>query len=140
MIDRTNVLVYIFKRNPFQLLILRRTSDPKGVWQPVSGGVEGSENFIDTVKREVMEETSITKYLDIIDLDYSFDFYVPSSDRLMRDHCFGYHVENETEPTLSHEHDLYKWVSYEEALDTLEYDENKIVLTMLLDRLGEFDD
>ena len=133
-IDRENVLVYIYTTNPFKVLVLKRLIDPVGVWQPVSGGIEKNENHIDTIIREVREETGITSHIKIIDLDYTFEFYVPSSDRNMRDYCYGMEVSEEYNVTLT-EHSEYKWLPYKEAYDLLEYDENKTVLTMLRDKI-----
>lgn len=135
LLDRTNVLVYVFKSKPFKILILRRNESPVGIWQPVSGGVEEGEKLLDTVKREVYEETGITQYKKIIDLNYSFSFYVASTKRVMIDYCFAIEVENDLMIKLSSEHDNYLWLSYMEAMDLLEFDENKKALSMLNDRI-----
>ena len=133
LIDRVNVLAFVFVRDPFKVLLLRRIVTPVGVWQPVSGGVEIGETHIDTVKREVIEETGITSALNIIDLEYSFSFYVPSSKRVMVDFCFGYEIEKEIGIRISKEHDEYLWLDYHDALKLLTFDENSKVLKILME-------
>ena len=123
----------MFVRDPFKVLLLRRIVTPVGVWQPVSGGVEIGETHIDTVKREVIEETGITSALNIIDLEYSFSFYVPSSKRVMVDFCFGYEIEKEIGIRISKEHDEYLWLDYHDALKLLTFDENSKVLKILME-------
>ncbi len=131
LLDRTNVLVYIYKRNPFKVLVLRRNESPVGIWQPVSGGVEQGEDLLEAVKREVFEETGITKAGKITDMEYSFTFYVQSTKRVMIDYCYSLEVENNTIVKISNEHDMYQWLSYGEAIEIFEFDENKKVLQML---------
>ena len=127
MIDRYNVLVLIFVRNPFKLLVLKRADFPVGVFQPVSGGVELGEEHIETVVREVYEETLISDYLNIYDLDYSFTFEVNGEmgKRKMK-------VKDELRITISEEHSEYEWCNIDKAMELLTFEENKIVLTKLL--------
>ncbi|KFZ25779.1 MAG: dihydroneopterin triphosphate pyrophosphatase [Candidatus Izimaplasma bacterium HR2] len=134
MIDRYNVLVLIFVRNPFKLLVLKRADFPVGVFQPVSGGVELGEEHIETVVREVYEETLISDYLNIYDLDYSFTFEVNGEmgKRKMKDTCFAMEVKDELRITISEEHSEYEWCNIDKAMELLTFEENKIVLTKLL--------
>ncbi|MBL4937881.1 NUDIX domain-containing protein [Clostridium sp. YIM B02515] len=74
MIKRVNVQVFIFCNNPsFKVLILKRIPERSGYWQPVSGGVEKGEELIETVLREVSEETGIKNIKSVLDLEYTFD-------------------------------------------------------------------
>ena len=60
MIGRVNVQVLVFKKHPmFRILILQRVPGRNSYWQPISGGIERGEKPIDTVKREVFEETGL---------------------------------------------------------------------------------
>lgn len=75
MTERTNVQAFVFSVNPsFRVLILKRTPERSGYWQPVSGGIENGEEPAIAVVREVFEETGITGIRNIIDLDYTFAY------------------------------------------------------------------
>lgn len=52
--------------------------------------------------------------------------------QVMIDYCYSLEVENDTEVKISSEHDMYHWLSYEEAIEIFEFDENKKVLQMLM--------
>lgn len=44
MIERTNIQALVFSTNPsFKALILKRTPERSGYWQPVCGGIENGE-------------------------------------------------------------------------------------------------
>ena len=137
MVDRTNVLVLIFVRKPFKILILKRAVSPVGVLQPVSGGVEQGEEYLATVVREVYEETAINEFLDILDLDYSFTFEVDGEmgKRTMKDVCFAMEVKDILTIKLSIEHSEYEWCNQDKAIELLTYEENRIALTKLLERI-----
>ena len=63
MIGRENVQVFLFTRNPkFMILILKRIPEREGHWQPVSGGIKEGEKPVDTLRREVYEETGINEF------------------------------------------------------------------------------
>ena len=60
MLTRTNVQAFVFSVNPsFKVLILKRTPERSGYWQPVSGGIDNGEEPEATVVREVFEETGM---------------------------------------------------------------------------------
>jgi len=96
MIKRTNVQVFIFSTNPsFRVLILKRTPERSGYWQPVCGGIENGEESKEAVIREIFEETGIANGKDIIDLNYTFSYKETKNGTLMdmRDICFAFEVE-----------------------------------------------
>ncbi|MFX1411267.1 MAG: NUDIX domain-containing protein, partial [Promethearchaeota archaeon] len=118
MIGRTNIQVLIFTRNPeFKCLILKRTPERSGYWQPVSGGVKNREKVLDAVKREILEETGIEKLKKIYDLNYNFTYEEPKNGILMkmRDICFAAEINNETNIKLSKEHEKYIWCTEKKA-------------------------
>ena len=134
------VLVFLYKKvgnDYFYCIFLRKNN----VWQGISGGVEDDEALIDTVKREVLEETgnvvsniielssvsSIPVVSVVGDFRFGDDIYVIS------EYSFG--VECSGDIVLSSEHKDYKWMSYAEAISCLEYDSNKTALWELNERL-----
>lgn len=135
MLKRINIQVIVFTRTPeLKFLILKRTPERSGYWQPVCGGVEKGERPIETVKREIMEETGIEKLKKIYDLDYTFSYKEPKNGILMkmRDICFAAEVNNETEIDLSNEHEKYKWSTLNEAKKTLTWKPSLKALNKLM--------
>lgn len=135
MVERTNVQAFVFCKHPFfKVLILKRTPQRSGYWQPVCGGVEKGEEPRDTVKREVFEETGITDIKSIMDLDYTFTYREPKNGLVldMRDICFAVEVGEALEITLSEEHEEYRWCSYDEAKEYLKWEHNLKALNKLM--------
>lgn len=139
MIDRTNVQVLIFAKNPkVKFLILKRTPERSGYWQPVCGGVEQGEKLEDTVKREVFEETGIRNIKSIIDLNYTFKYCEPKNGKqmMMQDYCFAVEIEEVVDIRISDEHERYVWCTYEEAMNYLKWEHNIIALKKLVNKLN----
>ena len=138
MIKRTNIQAFIFSKNPsFKILILKRIPERGGYCQPVCGGVESRENLIETVIREVFEETGISNIKSILDLDYTFTYREIKEGELMemQDYCFTVEINNITNIKLSDEHEEYKWCSYNQAKEILKWEHNLIDLEKLMCRI-----
>lgn len=136
MIKRTNVQAFVYSINPsFKVLILKRTPERSGYWQPVCGGVENGEELKGTVIREVFEETGITNIKSIIDLNYTFTYSETKKGELMdmQDFCFAVEINSISDIELSDEHEEYKWCSYTEAKEYLKWEHNLIALEKLMD-------
>ena len=134
------VLVFLYKKvnnNYFYCIFLRKS----GIWQGISGGVEDDEALIDTVKREVLEETGIvvsnimelSSVSSIPVVDVVGDYIFGSDVYVIPEYSFG--VECSGDIVLSSEHKEYKWMPYDEAIKCLEYDSNKTSLCELNERL-----
>lgn len=141
------VLVFLYRKNrnnEYEYCIFYRKK--MQIWQAISGGVEDDETLIETVKREVLEETNI-EVNDIFELSsvssipvvnvtgkftWGDDIYV------VTEYSFGVFTEN-NEIKLSSEHKQYGWFSFDEAYEKLEFDSNKTALWELNQRLLNFD-
>ncbi len=75
---KRKALVVIYWENPkshdLQILLLRRPNTDGGYWQPVTGGVDQGEDFIDGALREAKEESGFrfSKKPKSIGLNYAF--------------------------------------------------------------------
>jgi dihydroneopterin triphosphate diphosphatase len=135
MINRTNVQVFVFFKNPtFSVLVLKRTPERSGYWQPVCGGVENGEDMIEAALREVSEETGIEKVEFVIDLEYTFTYKETKNGILMdmQDFCFAVEIENTFDIQLSDEHEEFRWCSYREAKTYLKWEYSLIALDKLM--------
>lgn len=124
-------------------LLIKRTPQDGGYWQPVTGTLNDGERLLDCARRELNEETGI-RAEDIIDISevlYKFDWKNKHGDTILE---FVYAVQYpaNTEIILSpEEHDDYKWCSFNEAMETLYTGNNKNALKtvngILLERLNK---
>lgn len=138
MIGRVNVQVFIFKQNPiFKILILKRIPEREGHWQPISGGIEEGEKPIDTIKREVYEETGIKELERVIDLEYNFIFSTMWHGKLtqMREICYATEIKKALLIRLSDEHEEYKWCTKDKAKMYLKWEHNLIAFNKLINLL-----
>lgn len=96
-----------------QILVLQRSEKTRGggKWSLPGGAMEHNETPIDSIKREIMEETK----LEVTDIKpFSFKSYANKGDFVL---IIGYVCRTESdEVTLNWEHDNYKWLTKDEAL------------------------
>jgi 8-oxo-dGTP pyrophosphatase MutT (NUDIX family) len=104
-----------------QILLLHRAPGRvlSGLWQGVSGATEHDETIVAAALRETREETGIAG--DSVEAFYHLDFVAQflwqPIDSIMSSVYFALRVSPATEPVLSDEHDAYRWVASEDALD-----------------------
>ena len=104
---------------PVEVLLIRRAPGRilPGLWQCVSGSIEGGERVALAAVREVTEETGFD--LDAIEAFYDLDlvnqFHEPSVDAVLLSAVFAARVRNGQEPSLSHEHTAFRWLALEDA-------------------------
>lgn len=133
---KKKIQAYIFKKTMrgYEFLLLKRDKDHGSIWQPITGKVEPHEEIFDAAKREIKEETGLSGFIKIIDLEYSFKFKDKKGE--FEEYAFGFEVSPETEEIItSSEHQNYSWVNSETASELLYWDSNKQVLKLLHDKL-----
>ncbi len=117
---------WVFRVAPdrgLEILLMRRAPDRiyPGIWQCVTGRLEGDEKVVDAALRELEEETGITTpdLEALYGLDQVNLFHADHVDALMAEAVFAAHLKGGVEPRLSHEHDDVLWVSPDEARETV---------------------
>ena len=133
MKENHKIQIIVFKKTEEQILylLLKRIPDKGGFWQPVTGRCEGNETHLETAKRELKEETGITKIKRLIEDVHEF---IVEGDKSL-EKVFGAEVQEDVEINLDNniyqEHDKIKWVPYEEAINSLKWPQNKKALENL---------
>ncbi len=112
-----------------RFLILHQT---RGHWGFPKGHSEKEETPLESAIRELKEETGITD-IDLIDLPkivdkYSFELGGKYYDKTV-EYFFAFTKEDKV-VIQEVEIQSYKWATYEEAMETFNYEETKKVLTI----------
>ncbi len=138
------VLIILYKKenNNFLYATFYRSSMP--IWQFISGGGENDEAPIQTVIRELKEETSVSvTKKDILKLDSMCTIPVVNITGkytwgekvyVVPEYSFAIKADN-FNIKLSNEHKTFKWLKYNEAMEILKYDSNKTALWELNEKL-----
>jgi len=146
-IQRVNVAgAIIFKNddnneNKTKLLIIQRAKDDHwpNFWEIPRGKVEPGESIVNGLKREVKEETNLD--IDIIQYFNKFNYITMNHgiiDRVSTQYNFICKLkDNNQEVKLSHEHQNYKWISYDAEAELYLNHEIKNTVMMALNKLGQ---
>lgn len=127
---------YVFCRAPTRVLILRRPPERGRIWAPVSGKVDpGDRDYAEALRRELVEETGFAAPTRLFPLDWEVSFAGPDG-RRWRLHAFGVELPGPDPPVLSAEHDAFEWVSSDQAIERLHYEDNREAVRRLVDRLA----
>jgi dihydroneopterin triphosphate diphosphatase len=138
------VLIYPYRKTNdgrFEYALLKRVDD--GLWQAITGGGEDQETPLEAARRETEEETGIPSTSPIFQLDsiesvpviefrnstiWGEDVYV------IPQHCFGVDAGN-AQIMISREHTEFRWVSFDEAHQLLNFTGDMTALWELDKRL-----
>ena len=112
-------------KNEFLLL-----NYPQGHWDFVKGKIEQNETSHETALRETKEETGITniEFVDGFEESVEYDFRFKKED-IHKKVIFFLAKTNEKNIKLSHEHNDYLWLEYNDALKKTTFENAKNVLT-----------
>lgn len=134
----------VFKRvgTEVSYLLLKRIPSKGDFWQPPCGGVEKEDDsLMDAVFREIKEEAGIEKS-DVLEVIEGVHTFTMSSHYLTKEemppiteYVFGVEIGLDVEVDLTKniyvEHEEFKWVEYEQALELLKWEDNKTALRKL---------
>jgi 8-oxo-dGTP pyrophosphatase MutT (NUDIX family) len=121
----------IFRRNGnrVEYLLLKRLPERNGFWQPITGGVEEGETKKEALCREIREETGIKNIVTILENLYYFEFSDPNPNQ---EYVYGVEASSSEEIMLDpKEHSEFRWCNFQEALQLLNWKENKEALRKL---------
>ena len=128
---------YVFRRvgEKVEYLLLRRQEGKVfgHLWQGVAGRKQEGETAVETVMRELKEETGLEP-VRLIVVDHVTSFYQSYNDRMHLVPVFGVEVNSEN-VRLSGEHAEYRWVDIKAALDLLSWKQQKDAIAILDDML-----
>ena len=119
-------------KNEFLLL-----NYPQGHWDFVKGKVEEGETPHETALRETKEETGISdiEFIDGFEESVEYDFRF-KKENIHKKVIFFLAKTNEKNIKLSHEHNDYLWLEYNDALKKTTFENAKNVLTKAIEFLS----
>ncbi len=113
-----------------EFLLLRRSPHRRtlrGVWQPVTGGIERGETAWQAARREVSEETGLTP-VRWWALEHLSIYYEPAADAFAVLPVFVAELAPGDTPTLSDEHDAWRFVGVAAAKRTVLWDAQRLAI------------
>ncbi|NQZ55115.1 MAG: NUDIX domain-containing protein [Candidatus Nitrosopelagicus sp.] len=123
----TGIVLFRNASNKNEFLLLNY---PQGHWDFVKGKVELGEIPHETALRETKEETGISdiEFIDGFEESVEYDFRF-KKENIHKKVIFFLAKTNEKNIKLSHEHNDYLWLEYNDALKKTTFENAKNVLT-----------
>lgn len=115
--------VIVVCRGPEDLFLILQHDNEKGSWSFAKGHHEGNETPRQTALRELFEETAITEVelLDTPLIHEEYEIYREEEKRMKYNDYFVGSVKDQAITIQESEIHTYRWVTYEQALETLDY-------------------
>lgn len=131
MREWSEVLVHVRRGDEF--LVALRAPDHGGYWHTIAGTVEAGEAFHAAAVRELWEETGleVDELAPLGEFAYVREEWESQPGLRVHVEAFLIDVEPGWEPTLNEEHDEYRWLRRDEAVELLFWPEPAQLLRAL---------
>lgn len=103
-----------------KFLLLQRTEERGGFWQPVTGKVEPGESPVEAAQRELREETGFKSEVRSLSYEHAFSWGSEGAPLVLRETAFVARTWGEPTPVLT-EHQAYGWFGRKEAMSKVPY-------------------
>ncbi len=138
-------IVFRKKGDDYEFLLLKRLLKEGDFWQPPCGGLEKKDkSILDGAYRELLEEANIQKediireIKDVYEFEINRHYLTNKPIPVIKEVVYGFEVKPDIEISLGNnihpEHEKFQWVSFEEALEMLKWDNNKDAFRKLRER------
>lgn len=136
--DRSFGIILVDRAKEDKFLLLKHNS---GHWSHAKGHKEGNETDLESALRELKEESGIED-CEVSKLPEILEEYVFEQDGEKWHKVVKYFIaftKNTNVKIQESEISEYKWATYEEAINTFNYDNNKEVLKKAKEYLDEYE-
>lgn len=126
----TGIAVVLLKKieEEYKVLLLKRSTPVlREAWCYIGGSIENGERAWEAALREVKEETGISK-IKLYSSNKFDQIYSSKENYIYVAPVFVGYVDGQQDVTLNYEHNDYKWLSINEAIETVTLPGNDEVL------------
>ncbi len=138
-VDSWVIEAHIFTKvnDELKFLIMKRSETEvyPGVWQMVSGTIDGDEKAYETALREIKEEADLEPDEFYI-VPFVNSFYSARWNKVCMIPVFAGYVENPN-VKISNEHSEFKWVDMDEALKMLAWEGQRTSVKLINEYFSE---
>jgi lipoyl(octanoyl) transferase len=121
--------VFVVVRRGEEFLVVHRTPRGGSYWHGIAGGLEDGESYAAAAARELLEETGLAA--QPVEIAPPFVYRTDAAPDGITVGCYLVDVAYGWEPALNEEHDEYRWLSRDAAVELLEWPEPKELLRSL---------